>query len=109
MSLFDDYDKNSINSAYTLARIKENLQRATEVLKQEKENEPNVLALKEINKTIEAQNAIIEKQRQDLEEERNQRAIDDKKNKKLTTVFTVLNLIISLIAIIISIVLHFLG
>lgn len=109
MSLYDDYDKNSINSAYTLARLHENLQRANEVLKQEKENEPNVLALKEINKTIEAQNAIIEKQRQDLEEERNQRAIDDKKNKKLTTVFTVLNLIISLIAIIISTVLHFLG
>lgn len=109
MSLFDDFDKNSINSACTLARLNEDLQRANEALKQEKENEPNVLALKEINKTIEAQNAIIEKQIQDLEEERNQRAIDDKKNKKLTTVFTVLNLIISLIAIIISIVLHFLG
>ena len=109
MSLFDDYDKNSINSAYTLARLHENLQRANEVLKQEKENEPNVLALKEINKTIEAQNAIIEKQRRELEEERKQRAIADKKNKNLTILFTVLNLAISVTAIIVSIVLHFVG
>lgn len=106
MSLFDDYDKYNINSAYALARLNKNLQRAKEALRQEKEIEPNVLVLKEINKTIEEQNKIIEKQRRELEEERKQRAIDD---KKLTIVFTVLNLIISLIAIIISIVLHFLG
>lgn len=109
MGVYDNYDKNSINSAYTLARIKENLQLANEAMKHEKENEPSVLVLKEINKTIEAQNVIIEKQRQELEEERKQRTIDDKKNKKLTIIFTALNLVISVTAIIVSIVLHFVG
>ena len=104
-----NFDDNTFNSAYSVHLANEKIKKVNEAINKERENEPNVLALKEINKTIEAQNAIIEKQRQDLEEERNQRAIDDKKNKKLTTVFTVLNLIISLIAIIISIVLHFLG
>ena len=109
MSLFDDYDKYNINSAYALARLNKNLQRAKEASRQEKEIEPNVLVLKEINKTIESQNAIIEKQRRELEEERKQRAIDDKKNKNLTILFTVLNLAISVTAIIVSIVLHFVG
>ena len=102
-----NFDGNAFNSAYSLHLANEKEIKANETLKQERENEPNVLALKQINKTIKEQNKIIYKQRQDLEEERKQRAIDDKVNKKLTIIFTVLNLLLSLIAIIVSVVLHF--
>ena len=104
-----NFDDNAFNSAYSLHIANEKELKANEKLIKERENEPNVLALKQINKTIEKQNIIIYKQRQDLEEERKKRAIDDKTNKKLTIIFTTLNLIISLMAIIVAIVLHFAG
>ena len=102
-NLEDNYF-NSVLSA-TIAIQKHNEE--TKKLKKERKNDPDVLALKQLNRTIENQNKIIEKQRQDLEEERKRRIIEDKKNSRFTKVSTIISISISLMAVALSIILHF--
>lgn len=99
------FSSNDCNSAESYARKSDEIDKNSYALKLEREHSTEVTQLKNLVKTSEGQKQAIEQLKNDLEKERRQREKESEKARLFSAFFTILNCVISVAALISSILL----